>query len=283
MAACATFFALDEMVLHLLFQADATTLFKCYGLCQKMHHMIEKSEELQRNMFLLRPHDVSPSDDFNISLNPYLFSLFGITTSASSTTPRDDHDAIKEVKLTAGSYHSLHNLPWARQGVQKGAAARQAFTRPEASWRHIYVSQPPMMQLHWTHRWWSTNTRTVRSGVEVPLNRGSGKRRADKVSITMGMAWDLVEALLLRECTVELSFVIGEDTSQAQASRSNPNRWRAPRVTPISFELQRLIITSEHVWPNNGPSIWERFDVPTMTWQISDDPPPSADTEEARH
>ena len=117
----------------------------------------------------------------------------------------------------------------------------------------------------------------------MPLNRGSGKRRTDKVSITMGMVWDLVEALLLRECTVELSFVMGEDTSQAQASRSDPNRWRAVHTTPITFELQRLLIDSEHVWPDNGPSVWERFDVPTMTWQISDDPPPSADSDEARH
>lgn len=143
------FFAIDELVLEPLLQADATTLVVCTMVCPKFQDLIELSDELQRNMLFL-PSDLRDSSDIeDILMNPVLRSHLGFTTPAPRALM--SYNDKREVVTTVAGYEALRNLAWTRDGLEEMAAARRAFTRSEASWRRMHVSRPPMLQLECHH------------------------------------------------------------------------------------------------------------------------------------
>ena len=205
----------------------------------------------------------------NPILSTHFAQIFGPDVVSSLS---DGQDAMFAPKCT---YSDLAGLPCARDGTHASARARTAFARKEASWRGMLVAQPPIRWLDWWHEWECSDRRGKEGYPDSPLRHGRGHRQDRSNHLTIGMLWDIVEALLLRQCTTQVTFFptggfAGNDPSAGEQEKT----WqRSSKLSEVGFTttLPRIRICSRQIWPREGPAMWQRFNVPEGIWEVHDE------------
>jgi hypothetical protein len=254
-------FSIVELVSIVLHQADTLTLINCQRVCRQWNTIIKESQELQAHLFK-SPTTTPIAAEGDILFNPVLATHFNSLFDFGGSADPWFHgkDAWDSGDLY---YHDLSRLPWARDGTHEEAAARQAYARPEASWRNMLITQPPVTRLDWIHDWKYEN-----------FERGAGVSHQDYTqAATMGMLWDLVEALLVRGCVARVKFLprggdVQEDSYfsidvKLLAKRpEESHRFPGPNVP-------RIVVRTLHAWPDNGPQPGYVFDMQTRAWKDS--------------
>ncbi|KAK4501194.1 hypothetical protein PRZ48_007001 [Zasmidium cellare] len=215
--ACDRFFSIDELLTLFLESSPPLVLLNCTRVCTKWNSIIIDSPLLQQNLFLEQVESeqddaTSEQDSTPPRLNPILWQVFG-PILATETEP---HHSAPET-----TYEDLESLPWARDGTTLSARARTAFAREEASWRNMYISQPPLSRLDWWHTW------TVLQPSLTPRARGWGHQDLPSTPLTLGLLWDLLESRLFRGCSARISyFVQGMDPAEDETAGKMEKFWR---------------------------------------------------------
>lgn len=284
-SARARFFAIHELVLHFLLQADTAVMVNCQRVCRLWNDMIEKEEALQEILFLLPSSHTQAAT--TVKLNEILFTHFRPLLGPCTTHKISQDQHI--LQTSTARYEDLIKLSWARDGTSLDSRSRKAFSRREASWRRMLVSQPPIRQLDWWHQWECEARMTEQAYAHLPKVQGTGHEYNYKDNVTIGVLWDLIESRLLRECTTTLSFfVAGGSTlrdpaafSKEKAMESIPRLAARPRNVGLSIASPRVILRSTQVWPNEGPAFYnQRFNVQSRTWEIESQLPGGPATKE---
>lgn len=267
------FFLIHELVGLCLEQADTLGLINCLRVCRLWKDIIERSQSLQERLFMVpmqHVQGVTGPTRWNPILNSHFSPLLAIQTSQLAATA--DIVAWETDKCR---YEDLERVSWARDGIDTDASARLAYSRPEASWRNMFVSQPPITSLSWFHTWVCT------------AGNGHGHRKYAE-AITIGVLWDWLEALLLRGCCVQVTvFPQGawppNDPSSDEHEKASAQHPRlSSRKADFGSDVPRIRIMTHQVWSGRGPEMYQKFDIQKREWTISKELPfiPKDDKEE---
>jgi len=293
--ACDRFFSIDELVSIFLHQAPTTVLVNCLRVCTLWHTITTTSPVLQERLFLkpasrtrgrygdcgcrrsgnlennctsmafesptsevvakndgneqprpTRPHRSTPQ------LNPVLVDCFASVLSPS--VPGNSEWT---------TYADLFNLRWAKTGTELTSRSRQAFAREEASWRRMFVCQPPITRLDWWHSWRTHDGRWEGWGHQFHGSPG-------QEPLTLGTLWDLVESRLRRGCEVQLWYfpsgkAIEDDATAGEMEREFAS-WtdqhhgytpKSPRVKLVTKQTWDALPTGSEMY-NLDLHRWEQ-------------------------
>lgn len=94
-------------------------------------------------------------------------------------------------------------------------------------------------------------------------------------NVTLGQLWGFLEARLMRGCTIQVTFFpLGghakDDPSATQAEKT----WQLSHeaaVRGFSASLPRIRVCSSQIWPHEGPSLYQIFNVQRREWEIHDE------------
>lgn len=283
MTACSRFFAVAELVALFLEQAEPPAMVNCLRVCRQWQEIIQNSEITQEHMFL-KPTSMTANISSDVSLNPIMTTHFGPLLAPHETIwLSNDQAALRAPEHT---YSDLETLPWARDGTSASARSRLAFARKEASWRNMFISQPPM---HWIDCWhnWETADRRTDDGrfSHRPVRHGLGHFHANKDIITLGALYDYLEARLVRGCKAQVTFYPqGGSAEQDHMANVWEKRWQAREAPAKGFSttLPRINIYIHQVWPGEGPAMYQEYRVSERRWEIQDELPFVPDTDRER-
>lgn len=265
------FFAIDELVSLFLHQADILVLMNCQRVSRLWKDIIDQSRQIQESLFLTP----TSSESDEVTLNPVLTSHFGPLFFCRRSRLESGKIALRSAEIR---YSDLETMPWARDGIDFNAPARQAFARKEASWRRMLVSQPPISRLSWRHVWESETLNQA----GMPILCGSGDQYYYD-AITIGMLWDWLEPLLLRECSVwVLIYPMGCSPDDDPLSTDLERPARGMREAKVNAHTPRIRVLSTQDWPGGSPSVYQKFDVQNRRWIILDEYPEPLSKEERR-
>lgn len=276
-SASGRFFAVYELVSHFLHQADADVLINCQRVCRFWNEIIEQTDTLQQNLFFVPlSADTDTTFDGSVTLNPIMTAYFAplLGPLEQICTSTDQY----VLQSSPCRYSDLEALPWAKDGTSEHAHARQAFARKEASWRRMLVTQPPIKALDWWHEWESANRQTEPRSSHLPVRAGTGHEQTlGYYYITLGMLWDILEPRLLRGCSAQVSFFVAavspdDDPTAGDAERMWFRKPRHPKQGSRAI-VPRIRVRSQHVWPGDGPSVYQKFNVDTCSWECQDEWP----------
>jgi hypothetical protein len=147
--ACHQFFSIAELFDLFLEQCSVKALLNCTMVCRRWKDTIEFSTLLQEHMFL---SPVEETEGVDYKLNPLISSYFAPVLGLSSS---EENTLSEGARFEAGNLctpEDLKSMSWAR-GTSMHAPTRRAFAHPEASWRNMLISQPPICRLDWWHNW----------------------------------------------------------------------------------------------------------------------------------
>lgn len=274
MSACSRFFSIVELVSLFLHQTETPALVMCQRVCRGWQEIIQKSQELQEHLYLKPSSRIATEEErVRVTLNPTMSTHFARIWGQHETISLPHHQYAAQAAKR--NYLDLTALPWARDGTHASARARLAFAREEASWRKMLVSQPPIRWLDWWHAWESSDRRSDERHPNIRMRRGEGHQQSNADLITMGALWDSLEGRLLRGCTVQVTFFpaggSAEDDPSAAEYEKECRRPGGVSARGFSTALPRIRIHSRQVWPNEGPSIFQIFNVPEGVWEIHDE------------
>jgi hypothetical protein len=253
-------FRIAELVSLVLHQADTRTLINCQRVCRQWKEIIEDTHTLQTRLFR-SPASVPTTSGEAITLNPVLKShLSPIFAFKDGIYPHLPDEAAWVVY--ACEYHKFLELPWARDGCHVDATKWQAYVRPKASWRRMLISQPPVTRLDWQHTW----------STEKDNRLGGLDDQEYTETVTIGMLWDLLEALLVRGCRSWIPILAtGGDLQNdcgfienLESSAAKPEeRFRFPGPS-----APKMILQTHQWWQGTGPKMHQVFDMQTRAWEI---------------
>lgn len=257
--ACDRFFSIPELVRMFLDECSAHGLLKCTMVCSDWNNIIQGTDLLQQHLYL-KPADSNLGSCRK--LNPVLQSHFAPILCPDLPRP--------------SNYEDIATLAWARDS-SIDAPKRRAFTRSEASWRNMSVSQPPLKRIDWWHEWLydedATNddasgaTRREFSEEYVEVD-GWGHQDHSREFVTLGMLWDLVEGRLARGCLVRVHYfpegkAVEDDPSATEAERRHVAE--GDRQRPYEPSTPRVKISTQQIW-NKVPWNKAGFDMTTRQW-----------------
>jgi hypothetical protein len=234
-------------------------LLKCTMVCSDWNNIIQGTDLLQEHLFL-KPAD--PENGSCRKLNPVLQSHFAPILCPDLARPCN--------------YADIATLAWAREFSVNESKCR-AFTRSEASWREMFVSQPPIERIDWWHEWLydedatnddvSGDTRREFSEEYVEVD-GWGHQDHDREFVTLGMLWDLVEGRLARGCLVRVHYfldgkAVEDDPFATEAERRHIAEGNNQR--PYEPSTPRVKISTQQIW-NKIPWSKSGFDMTTRLW-----------------
>lgn len=140
----------------------------------------------------------------------------------------------------------------------------------------MLVSQPPLRYLQWWHEWESSDHQNVEGYTQYPLLSGGGHQQVLSDITTIGALWDMLEARLLRGCTIQVTFFVAggsaeEDPTASDAEKSWQRESRSRE--PNTLDFPRVRLCSHQVWPGEDPAMYQRFNVQSRAWEIHDQLP----------
>lgn len=107
------------------------------------------------------------------------------------------------------------------------------------------------------------------------MRSGGGHHQNNANYVTLGALGDFLEAVLLIGCTVQVTFFPAGGSAEDDSSANEREKsWqRSPKAVARGFPttLPRLRVHSQYVWPGEGPSMYQRFDVSEGVWVIRDE------------
>jgi len=274
--ACDRFFSIPELVRLFLHECTVQVLLTCTLVCNDWNEIITGTDSLQEHLFL-KP--ASSSDGVRRKLNPMLQSHFApILCPSLQHRKASTRDASKDIETGSPCvYSDIALLSWA-QDPSLDAPMRCAFTRGEASWRRMLVSQPPLKRIDWWHEWLYDENVTNDDAFaaskrgfdeeEVEVD-GWGHQDLDREFVTLGMLWDLVESRLARGCLVRVYYfldgkAVDNDPFATEAERRLiAENERGQR--PYAPSTPRVKISTQQIW-NNIPWSNAGFDMAKRLW-----------------
>lgn len=136
-------------------QMDMSTLIKCQRVCRAWTKTIQLSTSLQQNLFFLSRED--PFQKTSWVYNPLLAEIFPSFFPPSTTTE------------TSVNFETVE--------FAKNSESMRIFLRPEASWRRMLTTQPPIRKVGgfaWGCNmfgcWWSqTKAEPLKDGLRMGL------------------------------------------------------------------------------------------------------------------
>lgn len=274
--ACDRFFSIPELVRMFLDECSAHGLLKCTMVCSDWNQIIRRTDLLQEHVFL-KPADPGPGSCRK--LNPILQSHFAPILYPDLQRTRMSMEDIAENFETdfPCTYTDIATLAWARDS-SIDAPKRRAFTRSEASWRDMLVSQPPLKRIDWWHEWLydenatdddaSEATRRKFNEEEVDVD-GWGHQDQSREYVTLGMLWDLVEGRLARGCLVRVHYFLEgkavEDDSFATEAERKYIAEADRRQRCYEPSTPRVKISTQQIW-NKVPWNNAGFDMTARRW-----------------
>lgn len=275
--ACNNFFATVELLELFLSSCSTNVLLNCTLVCRTWSDIINGSQRLQEQLFL---QPITAAEGLECRLNPILASHFA-PILCPELSDRGFTSEIALSQLESGSSCSLEHLAdvrWARN-IPELAQTGSAFTRAEASWREMLVSQPPMSRIDWWHEW--THDQPVVGNVSSwlahivfnqdrgPPATGWGHQDQSREYVTLGMLWDLVESRATRGCNVRVQyFPHGKAVEEDQYATSEEKHFIAEgdrRRRPYTPTTPRVKIVTKQIW-NRVPWSGAGFDVEARQW-----------------
>ena len=234
-------------------------LLKCTMVCSAWNDIIQGTDLLQEHLYLKQA--VSGLGSCR-KLNPILESHFAPILCPDMPRP--------------SNYEDIATLAWARDS-SIDAPKRRAFTRSEASWRDMLVSQPPLERIDWWHEWLYDEDATnddasgaTRRGFSEEHVEVDGWGHQDKSSefVTLGMMWDLVEGRLARGCLVRVHYflegkAVEDDPFATEAEREYIAE--GDRQRPYEPSTPRVKISTQQIW-NKVPWNKAGFDMSARRW-----------------
>lgn len=268
--ACEQFFGIAELFELFLIQCSPGVLLNSTMVCRTWNERIESSTLLQEHLFF-KPTEAREGDE--LTLNPMLAYFAPILVRKSSS---DDASTFAEPEYAKPE--DLTSVPWARN-TSMNAPTRCAFARPEASWRNMLVSQPPISRIDWWHEWIHDSSAAVCA--ESQITRRVFDRDSDAASgwghqdlgsefVTLGMLWDLVESRMTRGCTARIQFFLkglaaAEDDPHAIQEEKEWNVENDISRRPYVEGQARITIRTQQVW-SKVPWAGARFHMKKKEW-----------------
>jgi hypothetical protein len=267
--ACDQFFGIAELLEIFLNQCPPSVLFNCTMVCRNWNERIKQSTLLQEHLFF---KSAEAREAVEPKLNPMLAYFAPILVPKPSL---DDASTFAEPEYAKPE--ALTSVPWARN-TSMTASTRRAFARPEASWRSMLVSQPPISRIDWWHRW--THDRSAAEDPGSWIARrvfdhdsgaayGWGHQDQSREFVTLGMLWDLVESRMTRGCTARVQFFLNGmsaendlDATEEEKQWIAENNWSRRPYTPTQ---PRITIRTQQVW-SKVPWAHAGFDVKKKKW-----------------
>lgn len=245
--ACDRFFSIDELLTIFLESAPTLVLLNCQRVCRKWNQIIADSPLLQENLFL------EPTENKGSRrINPILWKVFGPVLA----TPTEPHHSSPGIV-----YEDLAALPWARH---LESTSSLAFARQEASWRRMYISQPPIDRLDWWHTW-SVADESPESG------SGWGHQDLPSTPLTLDILWDLLESRLYRGCEARVFyFPEGQSPEDDETAGVDEQDWaRDPTSQLRGFgkDVGRVRLSTFQRW-GHRPRVNEAFDSVAREWVV---------------
>ena len=118
------------------------------------------------------------------------------------------------------------------------------------------------------------------------MHSGTGHQFDYSEYVTIGALWDILESRLIRGCSSEVTFyVAGESIDSDLAASPSERRWEASEramARGFTITLPRLKIRTLQIWPGDGPSMYQKFDVQQNRWDVQDKLPFICQTERDR-
>jgi hypothetical protein len=260
--ACDRFFSIAELLDIFLAQCSPRVLLNCTFVCRTWSRRIRETTLLREHLFL---EPIEPCEGLVTVLNPML-AYFAPILVAKSTS--------EELSLNEEFVHAdaVTSVPW-----NLDARSRHAFARREASWRGMFISQPPISRLDWWHEWVHDLAATADRSPVFSLDDdgpdGWGHQDLDEGQfVTLGMLWDLVEVRLIRQCDVLVQFFpqgmdVGQDPHAPEEERDfiqDNDRSRRP----YSPTEPRIVLRTRQAWTSvvmKGAV----FDMEARRWVLS--------------
>jgi hypothetical protein len=274
--ACDRFFSIPELFRMFLNECSTQVLLNCMMVCTDWNQIICGTESLQEHLFL-KPAE--PTAGVCRKLNPILRSHFApILCPDSQNRGTSAKDVLEEFETGPPcTYSDIRLLPWA-QDPSVDAPRRRAFTRDDASWREMLVSQPPLERIDWWHEWLYDGTitddnafRAASRGFnseEVGVD-GWGHQDQSGQFVTLGMLWDLVEGRLARGCLVRVHYFLeGKAVEDDSLATEEERKYIAEGVRsqrPYTPSTARVKISTQQIW-NKIPWRSVGFDMTVQRW-----------------
>jgi hypothetical protein len=242
--ACDRFFNILELLDIFLAQCSPRVLLNCTLVCRTWSRRIDETTLLREHLFL---EAIEPREGLVTVLNPML-AYFAPILVAKPTS--------EELSLNKEFVHTdaVTSVPW-----NLDARSRHAFARREASWRNMFISQPPISRLDWWHEWVHDPAATADRPPVFSLDDdddepyGWGHEDIDEDQfVTLGMLWDLVEVRLIRQCDVLVQFFpqgmdVRDDPHAPQGERSFIQENDRTR-RPYSPTEPRIVLRTRQAW-----------------------------------
>lgn len=235
-------------------------LLNCQRVCRKWNQIISDSTLLQQNLFF----EPSDSNETPI-LNPILWEVFGPVLATSIEPHHSFHGT---------DYEHLEALPWARDGRTLEAPSRLAFAREEASWRNMYISQPPIDRLDWWHTWeviQELNTSPSSQEDDSASGSGWGHQDLPSTPLTLGILWDLLESRLYRGAETRVYyFPQGMDPEDDEMACVEEKLWAhdpSSQFRGFSLSIPRVKLETYQQW-GYRPRANEAFDLAGREWVV---------------
>jgi hypothetical protein len=267
--ACDQFFGIGELLEIFLSQCSPKVLLNCTMVCQTWNERIEQSTLLQEQLFL-KPTEVREAVE--LTLNPMLAYFAPILVPKSSS---DDASTFAEPEYAKPE--DLSSVPWARN-TSMSMPTRCAFARPEASWRNMLVSQPPISRIDWWHQWTHHHAAAKDPGSWIARRvfnhnsgaaHGWGHQEKGYGFVTLGMLWDLVESRMTRGCTARVQFFLNGMTAENDPNATEEEKeWAAENDEsrrPYIPNQPRITIRTQQVW-SKVPWAHAGFDTKKQEW-----------------
>jgi hypothetical protein len=264
--ACDRFLSIAELLNIFFVQCSPRVLLNCTLVCRTWSRLIRETTLLREHLFL---QPIEARDGLIPVLNPML-SYFAPVLVAKS--PSEEPSSNDEFVHT----DALTSVPW-----NLDAQSRAAFAHPSASWRDMFISQPPISRLDWWHEWMhdedASATKPPIFSHDSDSYGGWGHQDLDDSEpVTLGMLWDLVEVRLVRHCDVLVQyFPQGMPVEDDAHAHDEEKLWideDVARRRPYSHTEPRIVVRTRQAWTGvvmKGAV----FDVEARQWVLSPENP----------
>lgn len=127
--------AIPGIVTSILHEMDMRTLIAAQRVCRMWADLIHESRSLQQALFLL-PVDSNITDDTTKTTRPRVYNPL-LAEAFPSFFPASSND--RTLRGNSIKYASLTSLAFAKDSIKQ-----KTYLRPEASWRRMLTTQPPI-------------------------------------------------------------------------------------------------------------------------------------------
>jgi hypothetical protein len=274
-------FLIPELVSLIFHKLDAIVLSRCQQVCRTWRSSIQGTPGLQENLFMKPryPSIPGPANFEPVIVNPVMRKFFA---GVFPMLPCELPDGSVGLQSRFCTYEDLAKLPWAPHDWSNlNDPSRLAFMRTEASWRKMLLTQYPIQRIDWWHDWAAIDLDTN------PAMIGKGSAHRNDAFITLSMLWDIIEARLVRGCTLQVFMYphgcpyLDDPAIPDERKTITRKVIRSSGMPHTSYHnfMPRIGLKTIHQW-TVMPLKFQYFDVQDSCWRVEGLPLPTEPQEE---